>query len=284
MRAALSFIGPLLAVALSLVGCQGTSADRPSIDAYFIVVRLHLDPSTRVGEIVDMTPEGELVGEQLRRVDCTAEQVVLIHIEDGPELPLGRASVLLATAVDATDLCEAGGRVAIQPLSYRDAELTVPIVQGPLLVGGQTLDGRLPLGELDAASFEVFPPWWRLSGRLLMESGASGRDLELEDAHASAVWRVRQLQGERLADLMGAEPSADQSMLDVLVAAGVQPDVDVDGDGRERFMDTDRDGLVDRCVDGDGTTLDGRECAGDPRFADGYDLRLIFRLVPATVL
>ncbi len=259
-------------------GCMGPP-ERPSVDAYFIVVRLHLDPSTRVGEIVDATPEGQLVGEQLRRVDCTADEVVIIHIEDGPDRDFGRASVLLGTAADTTDLCDLGGPVIIQPLSYRDPEMTDPVVDGPLLIEGQTLDGRLPLGELGRASFETFPPWWQISGRMITGDGDAGRsDLRIEDAEARAVWRVRQLQRERLADLAGADPMAQESMLDVLVASGVQPDIDADGDGRERFLDTNGDGLVDRCVEGDGRVFDAPDCAADPRFADGYGLKLIFRL------
>ena len=52
-----------------------------------------------------------------------------------------------------------------------------------------------------------------------------------------------------------------------------QPDVDLDGDGLEYYeTDSGRDcqGVITACVDGDGTRVDGRGCATDPRFADGY--------------
>src|SRR5262249_55640407 len=49
-----------------------------------------------------------------------------------------------------------------------------------------------------------------------------------------------------------------------------QPDIDVDHDGLERFMDTDNDGAVDLCIDGNGTQLQGVDCPLDPRIADAY--------------
>lgn len=77
------------------------------------------------------------------------------------------------------------------------------------------------------------------------------------------------------------------TMLDVLIGGcgyplSLQPDVDLDGDGLERFYDqagggdagTTGDGRVDRCVDGDGTEVLGESCPSGAGFADGY--RLIF--------
>ncbi|MCB9597564.1 MAG: hypothetical protein H6719_32900 [Sandaracinaceae bacterium] len=129
----------------------------------------------------------------------------------------------------------------------------------------------------------IFPEWWEISGRAFGLGGAVGLDgqpieVRIEDAAAHTVWPIRQMEQERVADLAGADPADERTMLDVAVAAGVQPDVDSDGDGRERFLDTDGDGLVDRCVDGDRTAMDGRACTADPRFADGYDITLLFRL------
>jgi hypothetical protein len=73
------------------------------------------------------------------------------------------------------------------------------------------------------------------------------------------------------------------NMLDVMITScGIlpvsqQPDVDLDGDGLERFYDTGGagdagvpDGVIDLCVDGDGTEVPGEQCWSDSRFADGY--------------
>ena len=49
-----------------------------------------------------------------------------------------------------------------------------------------------------------------------------------------------------------------------------QPDIDVDSDGFERFEDTDSDGTIDLCIDGNGTQIIGTDCPLDPRIADAY--------------
>ena len=49
-----------------------------------------------------------------------------------------------------------------------------------------------------------------------------------------------------------------------------QPDYDVDGDGLETFQDTDGDGNVDLCIDGNGTQIAGVACPMDPRIVDAY--------------
>jgi len=62
--------------------------------------------------------------------------------------------------------------------------------------------------------------------------------------------------------------------------AGLAPDVDVDGDGLERFT-LDADGHIESCIDGDGyTVIPGRDCWQDPRMADGISLTV--RLVATT--
>ncbi len=68
------------------------------------------------------------------------------------------------------------------------------------------------------------------------------------------------------------------TMLDV-IATGcgllpLQPDIDLDGDGLEKLQDTDADGAIDRCVNGDGTEILGTDCPSNPAIADGY--RIIF--------
>lgn len=75
------------------------------------------------------------------------------------------------------------------------------------------------------------------------------------------------------------------TMADLLVAGapqggliplrGQQPDVDLDGDGLESFevVNSGSRGcqpVIVACIDGDGTRVEGRGCAGDPRFEDGF--------------
>jgi hypothetical protein len=53
---------------------------------------------------------------------------------------------------------------------------------------------------------------------------------------------------------------------------GVSPDLDLDGDGLERF-ELDSDSRIETCRDGDGfTTIPGRDCWQDPRMADAFAL------------
>jgi hypothetical protein len=53
-----------------------------------------------------------------------------------------------------------------------------------------------------------------------------------------------------------------------------QPDIDLDGDGLERYEATMGGGStppqITACIDGDGTRIPGRACANDPRMADGF--------------
>jgi cysteine-rich repeat protein len=49
-----------------------------------------------------------------------------------------------------------------------------------------------------------------------------------------------------------------------------QPDYDVDQDGLETFQDTDGDGNIDLCIDGNGTQIAGVACPMDPRIVDAY--------------
>lgn len=84
-------------------------------------------------------------------------------------------------------------------------------------------------------------------------------------------------------DMCGGE-----TLLDVLATGcglfPLQPDMDVDEDGLETLFDTDNDGAVDRCVDGDGTEILGTDCPRDPAIADGYELIFVVHGVRAFIL
>lgn len=61
--------------------------------------------------------------------------------------------------------------------------------------------------------------------------------------------------------------------LGVPTLPGIEVDLDFDGDGLEGFV-LDADGRIETCVDGDGTTIEGRDCWQDPRMMDGISLSL----------
>lgn len=60
------------------------------------------------------------------------------------------------------------------------------------------------------------------------------------------------------------------------------PDIDRDGDGLEQVLGNGTHVIA--CVDGDGTHIDGSECACDPRIKDGYSVAFAGTGVPAHVL
>ncbi len=70
---------------------------------------------------------------------------------------------------------------------------------------------------------------------------------------------------------------------DIVRIGGVQPDIDLDGDGLETIQAQAGDGVVS-CTDGDGTVIMGSDCACDPRIADGFSITFQIDLVGATVL
>jgi hypothetical protein len=76
----------------------------------------------------------------------------------------------------------------------------------------------------------------------------------------------------------------NQSVLDLLVGGfSLQPDIDLDGDGLETFVASPSAGVY-ACIDGNGTRIDGKTCACDPRMADGFSLALQVTAVKATLL
>jgi hypothetical protein len=64
---------------------------------------------------------------------------------------------------------------------------------------------------------------------------------------------------------------------------GITPDLDVDGDGLERFV-LDAENHIEQCIDGDGTVIAGRECWQDPAMADAVSLTLTLESTTARCL
>ncbi len=87
----------------------------------------------------------------------------------------------------------------------------------------------------------------------------------------------------------GPEEAGGLTLLEVFLAGGaalgfpmlpgLDPDVDIDGDGLERF-ELDSDGRIVACIDDD-TRVEGRDCWQSVSMADGFSLVLRFSAVPA---
>ncbi|MFH1808710.1 MAG: hypothetical protein ABIJ09_08190 [Pseudomonadota bacterium] len=63
---------------------------------------------------------------------------------------------------------------------------------------------------------------------------------------------------------------------------GEHPDLDMDGDGLERY-DLDGQAQVVRCIDGDGTIIESPTCLDDPRIADAFSMCLGAHAVSAVL-
>src|SRR5262249_47485202 len=72
--------------------------------------------------------------------------------------------------------------------------------------------------------------------------------------------------------------------LDLLVTHYLpQPDIDLAGDGLEKLYDLDHDGVVDECIDGDGTVITGVDCVHDPRIADAFSSAFGLEMVSCVI-
>jgi hypothetical protein len=78
-------------------------------------------------------------------------------------------------------------------------------------------------------------------------------------------------------------PVGQGTFLDLIVSQfQLQPDIDSDHDGLDHIVGNGQ--VVTGCVSGSGVTIDGHECACDPRIQDGYSVGLFTNAVSATIV
>lgn len=274
-------------MALALSACAGPPATTQDVEVAYLVHRLHVHPATGLSDWLRDVADGEvstLIETLFEGFACYGDAFLVprLDVELGAGGGFGRMDLLIGTSASAGNPCDGEVDVLVQSSSYVDpsARPRVAQVKGPLFIEGRTMDARINLGDFEVAgaSLVVFPRWWDITADLEGFDPATGEllddGLRLTDAQAAAVWTVAHL-GDTMVEGSQAPALAE-------LAAGLQPDVDVDGDGLERVMS---DGVeILACRDGDGTVIEGPRCYRDPRIADGYDLRLVFRLVPVPEL
>ena len=73
------------------------------------------------------------------------------------------------------------------------------------------------------------------------------------------------------------------SMTQYLLLTGIQPEIDVDGDGLET-IDLDSNAEIFQCHDGDGSLIEGAYCLEDPRIADGFGMCLDMHGIPGELV
>jgi len=76
---------------------------------------------------------------------------------------------------------------------------------------------------------------------------------------------------------------ADLSLAEYLAVLGEQPDVDLDGDGLERF-ELDGNSRVLICYDGDGRVMGAKDCLQDPQMQDGYSVCFKLHGIPGAIV
>lgn len=251
--------------ALALLACEGEGQRTDPLREEYALSRLSLDPITEIGDLIAADAElAPSFGIRFGDANCDARFPILVQLD---AVRAGtRASGTLSMVVGVLDSgspCDGTG-VFLVGGGVVDGE---PLVQGPLFIEGSTAEARLPLALIDP-ELSFLPTWWRVLARRRQGGDA------FTDAEAQALWRPPHLSRVESPRTPGI------SFLDDLVGLGAQPDLDLDRDGLETLLDTDGDGRVDRCVDGDGTVLEGAECPRDGRIADAYELVIRFRLVP----
>ena len=266
----------------TLLAFAGCAEPQPEpFDRSLVIQRLTVDAVTQPGELFRRNPELAAQFEDLfELVACGGGQPVALHIEgevvDGQGF--GTASFVLTT-VEEGEPCDGAGTLLVQPVSYEDARTRDVRVRGPVFIDGATVDGRIPLGrfQIGDATLGAFPTWWALTvrGRELSSRGpgSDGPGFAFNTGEASALWPPQQLAG-----LMAAEGD-ERSVLDMLIVEDLQPDVDLDEDGLERWIA--EGGEVVGCREaGAEERRPLAECTPENGFVDGYDLRLRFRLEP----
>ena len=196
--------------------------------------------------------------------------------------------------------------VGMYPLEDSDDDLTDNFVPGTpetfLVPSASVVDDEPAIHFVDAS----------MSGGELQAAGAGDFDLlgegfplpfgdvELSGSLAFTDKGLTALSDGRLTTALGASlltfvpnPLGEgcvgaQSLLDVLATGcgliGIQPDADLDDDGLEQFFDDDEDGVVDRCVDGNGTEILGTDCPTNAAIADGYQLIFVITGIGAELL
>jgi len=179
-----------------------------------------------------------------------------------------------------------GGEVFDALVGSYDSETLEPDSPISMTVTAGELRGSFEVVRIPTKGFGT--PWiWR-GGRL--EATVVDGFRRLEDGTVCTYYRACEL-----APLV-LDPEWDRTALDVVVAPGavlgipdlpgLQPDIDLDGDGLETFV-ADAEGRVVGCFDGDGTQVSaeaGVACPLAPEIADAISMTLHFEAVWARLL
>lgn len=221
-------------------------------------------------------------------------QLGFLNITDprGQDLPDTRVAWTLGSDfnMDTTDNGMPGNPQlvqsrSLQPMTFLPVASFQSVVRMGMLTGGPE-DIPLPLGNMGGlGALEFNLKRGRISGTVVANST---RIVEVRNAVLCGAIPGRDLANVRnpagLIPGGGGMGMANNSTFLELLVGGQnllifrigpqQPDIDIDGDGLERYEARMGGGglppRIEACIDGDGTRIEGRECAMDPRMADGF--------------
>lgn len=193
-------------------------------------------------------------------------------------------------------------------ITFRGAKVT----SGKLLAGPSLFSVKVNIASSAEVDFNLTHVFIAAD----VKKGSDG--LSLENGLLGGVLASRAMdQAPNFAEQIGVG-TKDDSFLDALLSplaatllklptdkdGNAIPDIDVDGDGIEKFLDKNLDGdkttfRVDTCVDGDGTTVqdtydsttkkvvtrctEAKTSSGAYRFVDGWSVAFTFTGVPSTI-
>jgi hypothetical protein len=220
------------------------------------------------------------VNEQTNFAIDRGELRIVAHVLGIEDLPVGTDADVVLILSEAADTDEPPDRED----DFSGDE--------PFFILGRSLDGcgeplyhyrcSIERGVLDAP--EGTGVWVRGTDVLPLIDGRASGTIGMGELDVSICGTI-QIQSIGAAGMA----TGDHSLLEWFIAGArlvwpsldlVQPDIDLDDDELEQFA-FDADEHLERCVDGDGTEILGRDCWEDARMADGFSTVVRIEAVPA---
>lgn len=273
-----------------LTACTEDSPPPVEFHQSYVLSRIAIDPISEFGYMVDRSEHVDGLREvwepllnYIALISCEGHLDPIVNILHVPAVIVikgtrrgqraeGEAGLFFGLSADGEYRCD--GTDVIEKLDMFLDDDGWTQLHGPLFIEGQTADARVNLRPIDENTAGFLQGWVQVIGELRRET------FQMSHGRLIVTWSP---------DFLHSNPQEDvpeMSQLDSLVIyGGLQPDVDVDGDGLERFEYDEVPGKlpihISRCIDGDGTVFEGNDCPYRSEIVDGIAFVLLFRLQPA---
>jgi len=287
--------GLLLVLATTMLGCA-TQAEPPEpFQDRYVFERVGVDPISELGHgLLSFPEEGAQLLSFFDDIRCDGALPLVVEMvgERTSRSAEGRFGMYVGDPARA-EPCTA----ECVPLVALFARGGAPPISGPLYMEG--LEGEAWFSahvSLGSPAADTLPEFLKISFEVSSSTGKATQGRMTGRWSAPFLHRLPGQRapllfnpvppttppvGEPVDPLMPPPQRRPQSALDLFVTLGnLQPDVDEDSDGLERFSDSDGDSRIDTCVDGDGSVFEDPDCATFPEMADSYEFVLLFKLRP----